>query len=374
MNINLRVLHFYKTSLPQSKGGIELFIDTLCNTTANYGIKNTVLSLAKVPARSPLSIGNYTVHHAKQNLFIAATGFSISAFAKFKKLATEADIIHYYFPNPFADILHLACRIKKPSIVTYHSDIIRQKTLLKFYTPLMHKFLKSVDHIVFTSPNYFITSQVLQCYHNKVSLIPIGIDAESYPKLNPQKLLYWKNKLPHPFFLFIGVLRYYKGLHIALDAIKGTPIQLAIAGANGLEQKLQRQVEKNKMANAHFLGFITDEDKVVLLHLCHGFVFPSHLRSEAFGISLLEAAMYGKPLISCDIGTGTSYVNIHRHTGLVIAPASKSELRQAMIYLLENPDKAAAFGKNARNRYKELFTADKQTHAYLNAYHKLLKR
>ena len=70
------------------------------------------------------------------------------------------------------------------------------------------------------------------------------------------------------------------------------------------------------------LGALDDADKVALLTLCYAVAFPSHLRSEAFGISLLEGAMYGKPMISSEIGTGTSYINIDGETGLVVPMAT----------------------------------------------------
>ena len=91
------------------------------------------------------------------------------------------------------------------------------------------------------------------------------------------------------------------------------------------------------------------EDKIALLHLCYGFIFPSHLRSEAFGISLLEAATVGRPMISCEIGTGTTFVNAANETGLVINPGSPLALREAMQYLLDNPAIAAKMGKMQKN-------------------------
>jgi glycosyltransferase involved in cell wall biosynthesis len=84
------------------------------------------------------------------------------------------------------------------------------------------------------------------------------------------------------------------------------------------------------LSTIHFLGFLSNEDKVALLTLCYAVLFPSHLRSAAFGISLLEGAMYGKPLISSEIGTGTSFINIANETGLVVQPSDPLALRQAM--------------------------------------------
>lgn len=372
MSCKLRVLHVYKTSMPASYGGVESFIDTLCKADSKLGVKNTVLTLHPKPQKQPIEMDGYSVHQAKQNLFLASTGFSISAFSKFKRLSNDADIIHYHFPNPFADMLHLACQPKKPSIVTYHSDIIKQKHLLHIYRPLKQRFLNSVDPIVVTSPNYFVTSNILQQFSDKVSVIPIGIDPKAYETVDSERLDFWRSRLSKPFFLFIGAMRYYKGLHIALEAIAGTEIQIAIAGINGIEKDLKAQAAELKLTNIHFLGFVNDEDKIALLHLCHGFIFPSHLRSEAFGISLLEAAMVGKPMISSDIGTGTTFVNSANETGLVINPGSARELREAMQFLSDNPDVAAEMGKNAKKRSLKLFTADQQAKSYYDLYQQLL--
>ena len=368
----MNILHVYKTSMPDSIGGVESFIDTLCKEDCRLGVKNTVLSLSKTPNPDPIHLDGYTVHQAKQNLFVGSTGFSLSAFGQFKKLANKADIIHYHFPNPFADMLHLAYSPKKPSIVTYHSDIIRQKYLLHVYGPLKKRFLNSVDNIVATSPNYFATSDILQKYADKVSVIPIGIDHRFYETADPKRLKYWRGRLPEPFFLFVGAMRYYKGLHLALEAIAGTKIRVAIAGINGIEKELKAQAASLQLNNIDFLGFVKDEDKIALIHLCYGFVFPSHLRSEAFGIALLEAAAVGKPMISCEIGTGTTFVNVANETGLVINPGSPRELREAMQYLLDHPDIAVQMGKNAKKRSNELFTAERQAKSYYELYQRLL--
>jgi len=365
--MTLSILHFYKTSLPETMGGVETFIDSLCKSTAAMGINNTVLSLAKKPSKEPIHLSGYRITQVKQDFFIASTGFSLAAFKKYRELARQADIIHLHFPNPFADILYFSCRVKKPTIVTYHSDIVKQKNLMKIYSSLMNRFLNSVNKIIATSPNYLTNSETLQKFSHKVEIIPIGIDKESYPKLNVERVSYWKSRLPKNFFLFVGALRYYKGLHIALQAAE--PYTLVIAGSGPMQGELAQAAGKN----VYFLDQVTEEDKVALIHLCYSFIFPSHLPSEAFGISLLEAAMYGKPLISCEIGTGTSFVNINQETGLVVEANSPESLRQAMQFMLDNPEKAQEFGRNAEKRYWQYFSIQHQTEKYLKLYYQLIK-
>jgi len=368
---SLKVLHFYRTSFPDTMGGIEQVINQIARGANKLGVDTDVLSLTADRDARTVEIDGYQAHRARLDFQLASTGFSASAFLRFFQLAKKADVIHYHFPWPFMDLVHFVTRIKKPTLVTYHSDIIRQEHLLKLYRPLKRKFLASMDRIVATSPNYLATSDVLRIFSNKVSVIPIGLDKSTYPLPMPDRLKYWSEKFGPKFFLFVGVIRYYKGLHILVEAAQETNYPIVIVGAGPIEQELKAQAEKLGLKNIHFLGRLPDTDKVALLTLCYGVVFPSHLRSEAFGISLLEGAMYGKPMISSEIGTGTTFINIENETGLVVPPSDPLALRQAMRYLWEHPEIAAEMGKRAEDRYWNYFTADKMVEEYVKLYREL---
>lgn len=372
-NDNIRVLHFYKTSFPYSFGGVENVIYQLCLGGAKQGIQNEVLTLSSDGEEGTLELGDYKVHRVKQNFQIASTGFSLSAFKRFKILAKDVDIIHYHFPWPFMDLVHALTNVKKPTIVSYHSDIVRQKFLLKFYRPLKHHFLSNVDCIVAASPNYFVSSDVLAHYKNKTKIITYGLDKESYSEPSSESLVHWKAITGGKFFLFLGVLRYYKGLHILLDALVGTDYPVVIAGSGPIENELRTQAKNLGLNNVHFVGSVSEIDKATLLSTCYGVVFPSHLRSEAFGISLLEGAMFGKPMISSEIGTGTTYINIDKETGLVVPPSDPSALREAMTYLWDNKQEAVDMGRRAEARYWKLFTAKRMVQAYAKLYKELLE-
>ncbi|MDF0377975.1 glycosyltransferase family 4 protein [Methylophilus sp. YYY-1] len=369
----MRVLHFYKTAFPDSMGGVEQVINQIAIGSQKLGVETDVLSLTTEQLPRTIELDGYRIHRARLDLQIASTGFSVSAFLRFAQLAKKADVIHYHFPWPFMDVVHFATMVKKPTVLTYHSDIIRQKHLLKFYRPLKRKFLGAVNSIVATSPNYLATSDVLTKYKNKVSVIPIGLDKATYPVPSAERLNYWHGRVGRKFFLFVGVIRYYKGLHILLEAAKGLDYPIVIVGAGPIEGELKQQALKLGLRNIHFLGQLPDEDKVALLTLCYGVLFPSHLRSEAFGISLLEGAMYGKPMISSEIGTGTTFINIANETGLVVPPSDPAALRQAMQYLWEHPDQAAEMGRRAEERYWEHFTADQMVKSYVDLYRSLVK-
>lgn len=367
-----RVLHFFKTYYPDSFGGIEQVIFQLCKGTARYGYTSEVLALSANAHKAPIEFSGHLVHQAQLDLQVASTGFSLSAFRKFAALAKQADIVHLHYPWPFMDIVHFVTGHGKPTVVTYHSDIIRQKTLLKLYRLLKNRFLNSVDRIVATSPNYLATSPVLNRYRDKIVEITYGLDKSTYPSPSPELLAHWRSKLGERFFLFVGMLRYYKGLHILLDAVQGTDYPVVIVGSGPVEAELKEHAARLGLKNIHFLGAVPDEDKVALLKLCYAVAFPSHLRSEAFGISLLEGAMFGKPMISSEIGTGTSYINVNGETGIVVPPSDPAAFREAMRFLWDNPDIAAEMGKQAEQRYWELFTAERMAASYADLYKELL--
>ncbi|MFZ6768255.1 glycosyltransferase family 4 protein [Undibacterium sp. Di26W] len=368
----MKVLHFYRTYYPDTYGGVEQVIRQMAVGTTRLGVENEVLTLTREPGRPLIEFEGHKVHRAHLNFEIASTGFSWSALSRFVELAAQADVVHYHFPWPFMDIAHFLGRIKKPSVVTYHSDIVRQKYLLKLYAPLKHQFLRDVDRIVATSPNYLATSPTLELYKDKTEVITYGLDKSIYPVPSPELLAHWRQKVGEKFFLFVGMLRYYKGLHILLEAAADTGIPIVIVGDGPEEIELKRQAESLNLKNVHFLGALPEPDKVALLTLCYALAFPSHLRSEAFGISLLEGAMFGKPMISSEIGTGTTYINVAGQTGLVVPPSDPAAFRQAMEYLLAHPQEAAQMGQCAQQRYTELFTADKMASNYARLYQQVI--
>lgn len=367
----LKVLHFYKTYYPDTFGGIEQVIYQLSESGAEYDVESTVLSLSKRGDIDNQKIGKQRVFYAKTNFEIASTPFSLSCIKKFKELAKQADIIHYHYPFPFMDMLHFLCRINKPTIVSYHSDIVKQKFFSRLYSPLMNHFLKSVDCIVAASPNYVKTSVVLQKFESKVKVIPYGLNEKSYPSISDEKLKFWRDRFDGGFFLFIGAFRYYKGLHTLLEAAHATSLPVVIVGGGGIESDIKAKAEELNLTNVHFVGSLPDEDKAALLKLCTAIVFPSHLRSEAFGITLLEGAMYGKPLISCEIGTGTSFINLDGYSGFVIPPNDPVRLRQVMQELYSNPELAERYGSNAYARFKDVFTSEKMLTDYSAVYREL---
>lgn len=368
----MRVLHFFKEYAPDSVGGTQSVIRDIAYATAPLGIETTVLSLSRDPERNSVVIEAHRAEKARLDFEVASAGFSASVFPAFARLAMRADLVHYHFPWPTMDLVHFLTRHRRPSVVTYHSDIVRQRLLGTVYRPLMHAFLGSVDAIVATSPHYLASSPVLPRYRSRTSVIPLGARDTAGIAVPDAAIAAWRARLGERFFLFVGALRYYKGLPHLLDAAAATGYPVAIVGTGVEAAALADSVRRRRLANVHLLGALGDADKLALLRAAYGFVFPSNLRSEAFGVALLEAAAEGLPLISCEIGTGTSYVNVDGETGFVLPPDDAAALAAAMTRLWQDPALATRLGRGARSRYLALFTAEAMGTAYAQLYRRLV--
>jgi glycosyltransferase involved in cell wall biosynthesis len=370
----VKVLHVYRTYFPDSQGGLEEVIRQICLGANENGVTSRVFTLSEEPFPRALPRLEADVIRVRKSFEIASCGFALTGLRQFAKQVAWADIVHYHYPWPFSDLMYFVAGRHKPAILTYHSDVVRQRLLLSVYKPLMSSYLNAMDMIVATSPNYFATSNVLTQYAKKVEVIPIGLNEPSYPTIQEQNknLSQARERYGSGFFLFVGVLRYYKGLHILLDAIQGAKYKVVIVGSGPVERELWRQARKLRLDNVVFAGFVSDKEKMALFRLCRAVVFPSYLRAEAFGVTLLEGAMSARPLISAEVGSGTSHVNIHNLTGLVVPPSNSKALREAMDELDREPERARRMGLNARQRYEDLFTGTLMGERYVKAYGQIL--
>jgi len=189
---------------------------------------------------------------------------------------------------------------------------------------------------------------------------------------DPDLILRWASRLGNKFFLFVGVLRYYKGLHILLEAAGHTQANIVILGEGPEGVRLRLAAQRLGLSNVHFVGALPDADKNALFELCRAVVFPSHLRSEAFGMTLLEGARACKPLICCEIGTGTTAINIHLESGLVVPPDDPLALSAAIDRLAADDDLHLRLGQGARARWQRHFTPRVVGQAYQRLYEELL--
>jgi rhamnosyl/mannosyltransferase len=336
-------------------------------------VEHRVFTLSPKPSPRIIARPEAEVYRARRHFEIASSGFSLTALPTFRRLCEWADVVHYHFPWPFADILHLLAAVDIPTVVTYHSDIVRQRGLLRLYQPLMRRFLDRADCLVATSPNYMASSPLLRAYRKPMEVIPLGLDESSYAQPSASTQAVAEQRYGRHFFLFVGVLRYYKGLETLLEAVRDTKLRVVIAGMGPQEARLKELARELSLTNVQFAGHVSEELKAALFHLCRGVVFPSNARSEAFGITLLEGAMWSRPLICTDINTGTTFINRHGETGLVVPAGDPASLRRAMQNLYDDAALAERLGRSARLRFESVFASGAMGQRYADLYRRLCR-
>ncbi|MBB5416354.1 glycosyltransferase [Paraburkholderia atlantica] len=375
----MRVVHVYRTYFPDPPGGLQEAIRQIALSTRERGIETRILTLS--PSPTPSVVERPEGQVIREKSWAAPASCDLGgpcSVIRYREMADWADVVHFHFPWPFADVLHLLGRTKKPTVMTYHSDIVRQKLLGTVYGPLMRRTLRSMSAVVATSPAYARTSETLAACVSKERLktIPLGIsDYRDEPQpLDAQRQLESRLGLApgEPYFLALGVLRYYKGLHTLVEAARHVQAKIVIAGSGPERERLAALAQQHGASNVVFAGQVTHQEKVALLKGCRAMVLPSHLRSEAFGMVLVEAAMFGKPMVCCEVGSGTSFVNEDGVTGFVVPPEAPEPLIAAINRLAQDEALARGMGAAARQRYERLFSGAALGNAYKSLYEQVL--
>ncbi|WP_322015063.1 glycosyltransferase [Paraburkholderia sp. J12] len=373
----MNVLHVYRTYFPDPPGGLQEAIRQICLATQAKGVNPRIFTLSPNPHPREVDFPEAQVWRSKSWAAPASCDLGgLDSVRRYRELADWADVLHFHFPWPFGDVLRLLGDRSKPAVMTYHSDVVRQRWLGYVYGPVMRRMLDSMSAVVATSPAYAQSSPVLTelVDPQRVRVIPLGIaDYAKNDVLASERDPLARLALDdRPYFLSLGVLRYYKGLHTLIEAASSIPAQLVIAGSGPEMPRLRRLAQERGATNVIFAGQVSDAEKVALLKGCHGLVLPSQVRSEAFGMVLVEAAMFAKPLVCCEIGSGTSYVNEHGVTGFVVPPETPGELAGAVNALLTDAQRAREMGAAARRRYERLFSDEALGSSYVSLYEHVL--
>ncbi len=370
----MKVLQVYKDYYPPVKGGIEGHINLLSMGLKKRGVQIEVLVSNTRNALEKIKVDGIPVTKVPQIGRFASAPLNATFPFWLRELGRNVDIIHFHFPNPTAEISSLLPGFSRSVVVTYHSDIVKQKRLREVYSPFLTRFLKRSQAIIATSRNYVHSSKVLSQFESKCRVIPLGIDIAKFDRRtgDNEKIRSIREKFS-PSILFIGRFRYYKGLHVMIDAMHKIDASLLLIGTGPLDSNLRRQVaEAGLERKIHFLGELPDSEMIAYLHACDIFVLPSILRSEAFGIVQLEAMACGKPVICTEVNTGTSFVNRHRETGLVVRAGDPDALAQAANYLLAHPSICAKFGRAGRQRVMACFSVDRMADSVVTLYRQVL--
>ncbi|HNP86975.1 MAG TPA: glycosyltransferase [Kouleothrix sp.] len=351
----MHILHIYK-DYPPVLGGIENHLRDLSAGLAARGHQVTVLVTSRDrQTRIEHPAERLTIIKAARALHLASTPLS-PAMLRLAR-SQRPDVAHLHFPYPPGDLAALALPHRPPLVVTYHSDIVRQQTLLRLYRPLLEYTLSRAARILPTSPNYLASSPFLRRHAARCSVVPLGIDTARFASADPRKVAAIRARYPGPRMLFVGRLRYYKGLHHLLDAMPAIQGELLIGGTGPERAPLEAQARRLGVGQrVHFLGDVPDDDLPALLHAADVFVMPAHLRAEALGLAQIEALASALPCVSTELGTGTSFANLHGVTGLVVPPADPAALAAALNTLLADPELRKRYGAAGRQRTNTLFS------------------
>jgi len=366
----VRILHIYKDFYPVV-GGMENHIRILARGSAARGLEVTVLVTS--PTRQTLISEEEGVRVIKAGRLatVSSTPISLALLSMVRHL--EADITHLHFPYPWGEMAHLLLGRSRRTVITYQSDIVRQKALLQAYRPFMRRLLARADRVLVSSPNYVSSSPHLRNVAHKCTVIPLGIDLESLQNPAHEGVKALRDQYRRPLLLFVGVLRYYKGLGYLLEAMRQIEATLLVVGTGPMRGEWEAAARKLGVQDrVFFLGRVDDQHLAAFYQACDVFVLPASHRSEAFGLVQIEAMACGKPVVCTELGTGTSYVNVHGETGLVVPPRDPNALTVAINRLLADGPLRAQMGERGRERANREFCSEVMVDRVLKVYEEVL--
>ncbi len=372
----MRVLYIYKDYYPVV-GGIENHIRTICNgLQGRPDIQPTVLVTNRANRTVIEEIDGVRVIKAARLANVSSAPISLSLFLWARKL--DADITHLHFPYPIGEMAYLLGGRSRKMVITYHSDIVRQKTLLRLYAPFLRRVLDRADSIAVSNPPYIQSSPYLRPLAAKCRVIPFGIDTSRFAP-TPETQRYAqevRRRYNHaPLILFIGVLRYYKGVGYLIRAMSDIHARLLIVGQGPQGEEWRALAQQSGLADKiDFLGRVEDDEMPGLLHACDVFALPSIYRSESLGIAQIEAMACGKPVVCTELGTGTSFVNVDGVTGFVVPPMDAAALAGAINRLLADPHLRQRMGQAGRERAEREFAAPVMVQRLVDWYTEVLRQ
>ena len=346
----MKILHIYKDYYPVL-GGIENHMKTLAEAQAAAGHDVTVLVTNAGNQLSEEYLNGVRVIRVKKQATAVSTPLSIQFPFKLREL--RADIHHLHFPYPVGEVSQLLMGGKRPFVISYHSDVVKQKNILRLYSPLLKRVLAGAGQILVASDNYLQSSTWLQPFADKCTIIPYSVDLDRFsgtavPLIPPVDV---------PTLIFVGRHRYYKGVDTLIRAMAHVNGRLLIGG-DGLERANWEQLttDLELEQRIQFVGDISDADLPAFYASGDIFVLPANSRAEAFGLVLQEAMAMGLPCVTSELNTGTSWLVQDGITGVVTPPQQPKGLAEAINKLLTDPALRQKMGDAGRQRTLNEFT------------------
>lgn len=363
MTRRLRVLHVGKF-YPPHPGGMESHLELLCR-----GLLRDVDVRVLVSGEE-----RRTVHEVRHGVPVTrigtlaeVAGASLNPGMARAIRHAQADVVHLHHPNPTAALSYFASRHRGRLVVTYHSDIVRQKVLGALVSPLVHRLLSRADAIIASSPQYLASSPVLRRHAERCRVIPFGVDAAELRQADPAQVARIRQTYGERIVFAAGRLVYYKGFDHLVRAMRSVAAHLLIAGDGPLRSSLEGLAAECGLAGrVTLLGPVPDLRPYY--HAADVFVLPSVARSEAFGIVQMEAMACGVPVVNTALDTGVPFVSPDGVTGLTVPPGDSDALAGAVTRLLDDMELRARLGAAGRARVESDLSAERMVERTLEVY------
>lgn len=374
----MRVLHLGRFASGNS-GGIPRHVSTLLPALhEEIEVENLVASAGLVSDTDPSA--GYPAHRVASLGTLAGVALSplLPWRARSLHRSNPYDIVHLHFPDPLSHLAFECLQPRPKLVITWHSDIIRQRFLLRLYQPWLDRIVARADAIIAPTPLHFSSSTQLQAASaGQLHVVPFGLDYAPFD--NPQAQAagarlrgsYSCGTLLFALGRHVG----YKGFAYLIRALADLEDVCLILGGSGPLTGELRELARamNLQTRVSFVGHIADEDLPAYYHAADIFCLPSVSANEAFGLVQLEAMACGKPVISCELHNGVTWVNRHEETGLVVPPADAAALAQAIRRLARDGALRCRLGEYARRRVHEKFSITAMKDGTLAVYRSLMQ-
>jgi rhamnosyl/mannosyltransferase len=287
------------------------------------------------------------------------------------------DIAHLQFPaDPMAHLAYSLLPRTVKRVISWHSDVVRQRGLLKLYRPFLNRLLRGADAIIAATPAHVSSSQQLEVVRESARFryVPYGLDLSRFAE-RPALADEIRRRFGDRFLLFaLGRHVYYKGFEYLIRAMSDLPGAVLVLGGEGpLTENLHRVAADLGIGErVLFAGRIPDAELPAWYHACDVFCLPSIERAEAFGIAQVEAMACGKPVLCCRLENGVNWVNRDGETGVAVPPADPAALAGALTRLQSDPALRERLGEAARRRAFAVFTSEAVAKGTLAVYREVL--
>lgn len=363
---------------PPHVGGIEFHVRDLAEALVQAGHQVRVLVCNNEKTYKEEIINGVEVVRLPRDFEKASTPVSFYFSKTLARFADEADIVHFHFPYPFGEFEWLQTAAfkqkSKPYVVTYHTDIVRQKVALALYRPFLNRFLDDASCIMASSPQVIEYSEFLAPRAEKCKQVNFGLPVghiahnETAAARAQELRAQLQNK---KIVLFVGRLVYYKGVEVLVDAMPHTApdTQFVVIGRGPLHDSMQAKARELGCAERlHIIDFAEDDELIAWYHAADVLALPSVYPSEAFGLVQIEAHAAHTPAVSTLLKSGVPYANLDGVTGYSVEVGSAPALAEGLNKLLNDDALREEMGARAQQRALSEFTIANMVKNVTNVY------